>query len=272
MLMAANNTVLNYRMFGRPIGGENGVIVFLHGWGRTLDDFNDLKNHLTQALPQAPTPKSLVSGQAVFLALDLPGFGGSPLAKADGFSLDDYCITLRAFFEKLELGHVVLIGHSLGGRIAIKFAARHPERVEKLVLISAAGIPYRSLRTFLLGLGRRLFQTVFYAFGDLKSIVRFRNLFGAIFGSKDYQISHGALRDTLKKVLAEDLRPDAAKIKVPTLLLWGARDQITPLRDGQEYHTLIRGSRLEVLDSGHFVFLEHPEECARRIASFLQNR
>ncbi len=261
MQILIGNQPLRIEVTGKAVGSTAPAVVFMHGWGRTGDDFEDLASRLVIDFPEYE-----------FLRLDLPGFGGSPFAKPDGFSLDDYCITLLAFFEKLELGRVIIIGHSLGGRIAIKFAARHPERVEKLVLISAAGIPYRSLRTFLLGLGRRLFQTVFYAFGDLKSIVRFRNLFGAIFGSKDYQISHGALRDTLKKVLAEDLRPDAAKIKVPTLLLWGARDQITPLRDGQEYHTLIRGSRLEVLDSGHFVFLEHPEECARRIASFLQNR
>lgn len=261
MRMVANNTILNYRLSGKTIRSEGKVVILLHGWGRTLEDFDELSQRLAAEIPDA-----------TFIQIDLPGFGESPLAKTEGFSLTDYCATLRSILDKMEIGRVVLVGHSLGGRIAMRFAALHPERVDKLILISAAGILSRSIRTFLLGLGRRLFQTVFCAVGDFGPMLRLKNLLGATFGSKDYQTSHGALRETLKKVLAEDLRPDAARIKIPTLLIWGAQDQITPLRDGQEYQGLIRGSRLEILDGGHFAFLEHPEECVQRIASFLQDR
>jgi pimeloyl-ACP methyl ester carboxylesterase len=112
---------------------------------------------------------------------------------------------------------------------------------------------------------------VFFAVRDFVFILRLKNLFGAIFGSRDYQAAHGALRETLKRVLAEDLRPDAKKISAPTLLLWGKNDQITPLRDATEYHALIKGSRLEILDGGHFIFLDRPEKCADSIASFLKH-
>ncbi len=255
-----NGTILAYRVAGERLDAARRVLVFLHGWGRTRDDFDDLVGRLFPHF-----------SDCAFLQLDLPGFGGSPLTRPDGLSLDDYCNILKDFFHKLGLARVTLIGHSLGGRITIKFAALYPDLVEKLILISAAGIRPRSFRRTLLGAGRALFKTVFFAVRDFTFILRLKNLLGAAFGSRDYQTAHEALRETLKKVLAEDLRQDAKKISAPTLLVWGAQDQITPLRDCEEYHSLIRGSQLEVLDGGHFAFLQNPGKCAELIASFLQN-
>lgn len=259
MQMIADKSLINYTLSG-VVDKDRPLLVFLHGWGRTMEDFNVLKDFLMRGLPQF-----------AFLQFDLPGFGGSSLARQNGLSLEDYCTTLKELFNKLGLTQVIFVGHSLGGRIAIKFAALYPDQVEKLVLISAAGIPFQSWRGLLLSMGRRLFQTVFYPFRNFGSILRFKNLLGATFGSADYQTSHGALRETMKKVLAEDLRPDAAHINVPTLIVWGNKDQITPLRDAEEYHALIRDSRLEVLEGGHFAFLEKPKECAELVQSFLQH-
>lgn len=259
MQILAQGALLAIDFSGAPIAAADRIIIFLHGWGRSLEDFAMLANRLAPQMPDT-----------AFMQIDLPGFGGSPLQKEAGFSLDDYCAVLHRLMDKIGIRRAVLAGHSLGGRIAIKFAASYPDRVEKLVLISAAGIPFQSLRGFLLTMGRRLFQTVFYAFPDFGPILRLKNLLGATFGSRDYRITHGALRETLKKVLAEDLRGDAARISAPTLLLWGRRDQITPLRDGEEYHTLIKESRLEILEGGHFVFLEQPKTCADAITSFLR--
>ena len=260
MHIIVNNTLINYNLSGKPVGVSGSVIVFLHGWGRTMEDFDDLAARLAAYFPQFS-----------FLQMDLPGFGGSPLARQDGLSLDDYCTTLSALFEKLGCGRVILIGHSLGGRIAVKFAMLYPDQVEKLVLISAAGIRRRSPRLILLRVARSLFNTMFFAVRDFVFILRLKNLFGAAFGSRDYQVSHGALRETLKRVLAEDLRPDAKKISAPTLLLWGKNDRIAPPRDAAEYHALIKDSRLEILNGGHFIFLQKPEKCTDSIASFLKN-
>lgn len=260
MQILVGNQPLHIEIKGEPVGSATSAIALLHGWGRAGDDFDKLVALLR---PQFP--------EWTFLQVDLPGFGGSPLARQDGLSLDDYCTTLEALFKKLGPGRVTLIGHSLGGRIAIKFAALHPDRVERLVLISAAGIHRRSPRLILLRIARSLFNTIFFTIHDFVFILRLKNLFGAIFGSRDYQVAHKALRETLKNVLAEDLRDAAKKISVPTLLLWGKNDQITPPRDAAEYHALIKGSRLKMLDGGHFIFLERTEECNDSIASFLKN-
>ncbi|TSD02788.1 MAG: hydrolase [Parcubacteria group bacterium Greene0714_36] len=259
MRILAHGSILNINLSGAPLAEAGRVVLLLHGWGRSLDDFGDLASRLASAFPDT-----------AFLSMDLPGFGGSPLAKDTGFSLADYCAVIRSVFDKMDVGRAVLIGHSLGGRIAIKFAALHPDRVERMALISAAGIPARSFRLTLLRIGRGLFKTVFFAARDFKYILRLKNLLGAIFGSKDYQTARGALYETLKKVLAEDLRDDAKKISIPTLLVWGKNDQITPPRDAAEYHALIKGSRLEMLDGGHFAFLEYPAQCASIIVSFLR--
>jgi len=260
MHITVNNTLINYNLSGKPVGIGDGVIVFIHGWGRTMEDFDDLAARLAAYFPKYSS-----------LQLDLPGFGGSPLSKEDGFSLDDYCAVLYGLLDKIGTGRAILIGYSLGGRIAIKFAGLHPDRVEKLVLISAAGIRRRAPRLILLRVARSLFNTLFFSVRDFTFILRLKNLFGAVFGSRDYRVAHGALRETLKRVLAEDLRPDAKKISAPTLLLWGKNDRITPPRDAAEYHALIKDSRLEILNGGHFIFLEKPEKCTDSIASFLKN-
>lgn len=259
--MLAGNTPVHYARTGAA-GANAPAVLLLHGWARTLKDFDGLAGRLAAVFP----------GHA-FLQIDLPGFGASPLQAAAGYNLDDYCTTLRLFMEKVGVARAVLIGHSLGGRIAVKFAASYPDRVEKLVLIASAGIPPQSWRLTLLGAGRIFFKTVFWAFRDFAFILRLENLLGAIFGGPDYRATatYRPLRETLKKVLAEDLRPDAAQISAPTLLLWGRNDQITPLADGEKYHALIRGSRMAIMEGGHFAFLECQEESAREIISFLQD-
>ena len=260
MQIAVRDAIIHLAFSGAPIASAKQVVIFLHGWGRTMDDFDGLAKLLSEQMPNT-----------AFIRLDLPGFGGSPLNQKSGLSLDDYCAVISDLMDKMETPRAALIGHSLGGRIAIKFAALHPDRTEKLVLISAAGIPPQSFRIKLLAAGRTAFQTLFHSVRDYRYILRLKNLLGAVFGSHDYQVTHGALRETLKKALAEDLRPDAANIKIPTLLIWGAHDPITPLSDGEQYHTLISGSQLKVIDGGHFVFLERGKECGNAIASFLQN-
>ena len=223
MQILVGDQLLRIETKGGPIGSASRALIFLHGWAMTGRDFDDLAVRLAERIPAY-----------AFVQVDLPGFGDSPLASQGGLSLNDYCTTLEALFKKLGLAQVTLVGHSLGGRIAIKFAARAPDQVEKLVLISAAGIYARSPRLILLRTGRALFKTLFFAVRDFAFILRLKNLLGAAFGSRDYQVARGALRETLKKVLAEDLRPDAKKISAPTLLVWGKEDRITPLRDADE--------------------------------------
>lgn len=259
MHILAKNAIIEYLISGASIGSGGKTVVFLPGWGRIKEDFGSLARLLKARLADAS-----------FVQIDLPGFGGSAMPTDAGLGITDYVDILYDFFQKLGVERVVLIGHSFGAKIAIAYASRHPERVEKLVLIAAAGLSRKSVRAriarFLASVGRIIGS----GFQDAAGLRRVRHLAQKFFAGSDYRISPAPLRETLKKNFAYDIRPDAGRVAAPTLLVWGKDDVITPLRDGRLYHSLIRNSRLEILpDCGHFPFLKHPEKCAELIASFL---
>lgn len=259
MQVLIGKDIVSYQLSGASLKPGLPVVVFLHGWGRTKEDFDQLV-------------AKLVAGglQAAFLHIDLPGFGSSTLRATDGFSLDDYCKSLECLFDKLDIARTVLIGHSFGGRIAIKFTATYPERVERLVLIAAAGIPQRSFWLKLVAVGTLLWKLATAGLRDTRLVRRLKYTLTPFVASEDYRNASPPLRETLKKITREDLRPVATLIRAPTLLIWGREDEVAPLAAGQAYQALIGNSRLEVIEGvGHFPFLKHPDECSRLIASFL---
>lgn len=259
MQIQVGEDIISYRLSGLPLELDRLVVVLLHGWGRSKEDFDQLTADLAAG-----------GLRAAFLQVDLPGFGGSTLRTADGYSLDDYCQSLEHLFEKLNVKRAVLIGHSFGGRIAIKLAATHPQRVEQLVLIAAAGIPRRSLWLKLIAVGVLLWKLATAGLRDTRLIRRLTYTLTPFVASEDYRTAPPQLRETLKKIIREDLRPAATLIRAPTLLIWSREDEVTPLAVGQAYQALIGNSRLEIIEGvGHFPFLKHPDKCSRIIASFL---
>jgi pimeloyl-ACP methyl ester carboxylesterase len=94
-----------------------------------------------------------------------------------------------------------------------------------------------------------------------------RKLYGAL--GSDY-FNAGSLKETFKKVVSEDLSEYAAKITIPTLLIWGRNDASTPLSQAEKIHELIEHSQLDiVMDAGHFVHKKKPAEVAKFITAFL---
>ena len=107
-------------------GGEGPPVVLLHGWGASSELWRPIAGHLRASF--------------TVLAPDLPGFGRTPSPPA-GWSVEDYARWVLALLDRRGVGTAHLIGHSFGGRVAIKLAARWPDRVGKVVLTSSAGIP-----------------------------------------------------------------------------------------------------------------------------------
>src|SRR5579875_3784434 len=108
----------------RSVGSGPEVLV-LHGWGASIEAVGSIVNALEPSC----------SAHAV----DLPGFGQAGLPPAP-WGAEEYADWVRALLDTLGLARVSIVGHSHGGRIAIQLAAHHPERVDKLVLVDAAGI------------------------------------------------------------------------------------------------------------------------------------
>jgi len=229
-------------------------IVILHGWNSNPERWQQTKRLLVN------------KNVGVFIPA-LPGFG-CELKKA--WDLNDYCDWLRVWLKEKKLRKVILMGHSFGGRVAIKFTAEHPGLAEKLILIDAAGIKNNRWRARL----KRGFFKVVAKNGRKLIPSGFGNVLrrGLYFltGERDYYLAKGLLRETMKRVIEEDLESLLSKIKVPTLVVWGENDKLTPLWMGREIRGKIVGARLEVLEEiGHSPHLESPKQLVKTVRQWL---
>jgi pimeloyl-ACP methyl ester carboxylesterase len=175
-----------------------------------------------------------------------------------------------ALVDKLGMEEVDLLGHSFGGRIAIRITATQPERIHSLILIDSAGIRHYEAGwrfrfiTCLTKLGKPI---ILRLPNPLRARVRWR--FYQAINSTDY-LTAGRLSETYNKVVSEDLEPALPQIRVPTLLLWGEKDHETPLRDGRVMVSRIPNAKLVILPgAGHFSFLDRPGEANQALDDFL---
>jgi pimeloyl-ACP methyl ester carboxylesterase len=233
--------------------GSGPPVLVLHGWGARIEAVQPIINGLA--------PRLTVH------AVDLPGFGESGLPP-EPWGVTEYADWTRGLMDALGLEQPSVIGHSNGGRIAIHLAAHHPERIDKLILVDAAGIRpkrgityYRRVYTakaakhgarFLGAPGRRLQQRVF-----------------ARSASSDYA-NAGPLRPTFVKLVNEDLTPLLPRIQASTLLIWGETDTAAPVSDGKAMERLIPDAGLVVFEgAGHFSYLDQPQRFTRVALHFL---
>jgi pimeloyl-ACP methyl ester carboxylesterase len=218
------------------------------------------------------------------IAVDLPGFGDSEPLPSPG-SMSGHVETLRALCDELELGPTVLVGHSMGGLIALLFAREHAERLRGLALVCAGGVTLSENRLRVIVRGFLLYNMWFSRPSVTRAFARRPRLRRLLF-----KLATGDPR-TLSPELGAELIPrlgsapgfaeavvQAAgvanlvapeEIKTPTLLIWGSRDPIVPVRAARELAAQIDGARLEVLDGvGHCPMWERPDEFNQLLGEF----
>ena len=234
--------------------GDGPVILFLHGWKDNLHTFDSLVPFFLK--------------QWRIIRIDLPGFGSSELPPTT-WNLDNYVQFVKDFIDKLNIQVDVLVGHSFGGRIAIKAVAMNIIKPKKLILIASAGIAKKRII-------RNCFFYIFTKAGKIITLLPpfifwrkyFRKKIYKLAGS-DYFLS-GKLKNTFLNVIKEDLTLSANKIVISTLLIWGEQDKATPLEEGQRLSQLICNSQLEIITgAGHFVHQEKSQKVAKLIQEFL---
>ena len=225
---------------GVEIAGVGLPIVFLHGWGRSSDEWIPFGDELHKK-----------TGRTVF-CLDLPGFGGSVLPRVD--SVEQYSELLVAWMDYLEINKIDLIGHSLGGRVGIGLGAQQRGRIGRLILIDAAGVRVWSAK-------REIIKTVAKLFGWMPAGLRRKLVTGLM--DEDYRNSP-ALRELYRAVVKTDLQPYLSKIECPTTVIWGEQDPLLPLALTKIYRRLIPRVAIRVVwEAGHDPQLTHPRELQR---------
>lgn len=241
------------------VTGDGAPLILMHGWGC---------DHTTVASIAATASQT----HTVY-SLDLPGFGQSTEPSVP-WRPADYADMLRKFVKAIGIERPSLAGHSYGGRVAIVYASRHPEEIDKLILIDAAGIkPRRSLKYYLKVYSFKAYkQWLRLTLGREKAEQRI-NEERARRGSADYRAASPVMRATMSISINDDLRHLMPAIKAPTLLMWGELDTATPLRDARIMDKLIPDTGLVVFHgAGHFSFLDEPGRFAAVISSFLSSK
>ena len=240
------------------ISGEGEPLLILHGWGGSSDSWIKTQEILAKNGFKVITP-------------DLPGFGKS-ITPLKPWEVRDYSNFISSLTKELNLSTLFLLGHSFGGRIAVKFTLAFPEKVRKLILCDASGIKGRTgVKTWFIYKVAKIGNAIL----SPKILARFkdrtRNLFYIFIRHHDYVKADGTMKETLKKVCQEDLLPLLSEIKTKTLIVWGDKDRMVPLKFAHIFKKSIENSELIILPKiGHSPHLETPGTLAEIILSFLK--
>lgn len=204
-------------------------VVWGHGWGQDHRVFLGLVRGLEQ--------------QASHTLIDFPGFGRSPPPPAV-WGTADYADAIASLIAAAPRARRLWVGHSFGCRVGLQLAARHPELVDGLFLIAAAGLqPSRP------PLVRLTIAAKVALFKALKTLDRLGLDVAALkdrFGSADYRAA-GPMRPVLVKVVREDLTDVARAVRCPVWLIYGALDTQTPPALGERLASLLPNAHLQVL-------------------------
>lgn len=220
--------------------GTLNKVFILHGWTQSLEKWQEF----IRVGEEYGTKPSL---------LHIPGL----TEKNDEiWDLEKYVEWLK---EKLiKEKKVVLIGHSNGGRIALSFATKYPEKLSNLILIDSAGIYHNDL---LIRIKRLVFKSFAKIGKKFATSDKLRNILYKLAREKDYKNANPNLRETMKNLISEDLTRIVSTIKIPTLIIWGEQDKVTPLSDGKLMKKLMSNSKLFTIDSAqHSPFFTHPKK------------
>ena len=266
-------TPVNYVDVGTDSGDEEPVVL-VHGLGGQWQNW--LEN-----IPRLALDRRVV-------AMDLPGFGLTPEPSEDeGITIPRYGRYVNELCDKLGLGQIELVGNSMGGYIAAEVAIQFPERVERLALVSAAGISSaETLEAPILTFGRiataiatnaasrfrRLAARPVTRHCSLALVARHPRLLKPDLAYEGFFKGAGkpGFDDALRACLNYDFRDRLPDVKVPTLIVWGEKDSIIPVRDADEFERLIEDSRKLVMkDTGHIPMAERPQAFNDVLEDFL---
>lgn len=244
--ITVKNLIIHYKIIG-----QGKPMLILHGWGSKSDRWQAVGEILAQKNMMAIIP-------------DLPGFGQSQ-EPGTVWNLNNYVEWVAEFSEKIpELSHgFYLLGHSFGGALSAKFSIKYNQRVEKLFLVGAAAIRKKTIKKQVVGRMSKVAKIFsflpFYGFAK-KVFYKF------VVGGNDYLRVQGAMKETFLAAIADDLSQFVSSIKVPTVIIWGEKDDTTLVEDAYFINKKISGSKLIIIPGqNHALEIKVPEILAQKI-------
>ena len=158
----------------------------------------------------------------------------------------------------------VALGHSNGGRILLNLCSEKPNKLKHLILLDAAGVYEESTK-------RNVSRKVSKTFAFLKKSALLRKIFHKVLGASDYERAPENMKQTLSNMLSSDKNLDITKVKVPTSIMWGEKDTVTPLRQAEKMHERIEGSELTTYKNWtHAPYIVDPAGLARAINKVME--
>jgi pimeloyl-ACP methyl ester carboxylesterase len=258
-------------------GGEGEAVVLIHGLAGNSRTWKDVMPALARRYD--------------VIAPDLLGHGESAKPMGD-YSLGAHASGLRDLLLTLGVTHATIVGHSFGGGVAMQFAYQHPEMCDRLVLVGSGGLGREVswlLRLVTLPLAEQTMPLIFQrrvaeAGLSVSRFLRRRGLSAPHLGEmwRSYTSLAGAEnRKAFVRTIRTVIEPGGQTVSaldrlylaahVPTLIVWGANDQIIPVSHAHTAHEAIAGSRLVILpDLGHFVHTQAPERFVEVLVDFLE--
>ena len=255
-----------------PVAGGGTPLLFIHGWSSnwqswllTIPAFRDTHR---------------------CLALDLPGFGGSDMP-AEPISIQGYARTVDAVCRELGVERVAVVGNSMGGFIGAELALAFPTLVERLVLVSAAGLSITEIPREPLRAAAALFAVAQPRLARLDMpFVRRPRLRRAAMGgvlrypeklspALAYELILGSgkpgFRPALDALTSYDFRDRLSEIEIPVLIVWGENDILVPVEDAVRYERMIgpNARRVVFADTGHVPMIERPSRFNELLSEFL---
>lgn len=215
------------------------VLYIIHGWTYTV----------------APWDKTIALLKKQGINVEMLHVPGLTAASKKVWTIEEY---VKWADRNIPDGAVAL-GHSNGGRILLNLCAEKPQKLQHLILLDAAGVYEPSgKRDVVRGLSK--------TFGFLKKIPGLKKLWHKLTGASDYDRAPENMKRTLTNMLESDKKLDLSKVTVPTSILWGAADTVTPPRQAEVMHSKIRNSTLSIHQGWtHAPYISHPVDLAKAI-------
>lgn len=227
-------------------GKKGKPILLLHGWGQNTEMMVFIAEFLKKHF--------------VVYNLDFPGFGKSDEPK-EPWGVNEYTDFLAHLCEKLKINKPIIIAHSFGCRVAVRFAYKY--NADKMVLTGAAGIKDKRalvwyLKTYSYKVAKKLFP-------------RLAEVYSHKVGSEDYKNTSGVMRQTFVKVVNDDIKPILSDIYNETLLVFGENDEATPVSKGKEMEKLMKNAALVIFENDdHFAYINEANRFLAVLDAFLK--